>query len=122
MKKENSKSRKTKARSLSENGGGNSPAVKKFIMENKNLFWYIKESEKENINHESLVEFILNYGDLKAVKKLFNLLGIEKVAKIFYAQTHKSDPIAKNRINYFKQVRNYFDLYFQRHVPHSYTD
>ncbi len=98
----------------------NSPEIKQFIKENSSLFWYIKESDKENISHETLVEFILNYGDLSAVKKLFELMGIENVSKIFYRQTHK-EGIAAKRINYFPLVLNFFDLYFKRHVPSSYS-
>lgn len=90
----------------------NSPAIKQFIRQNKDLFWYIKESEKENLGPEVLVEFILNYGDKKAVKRLFSLLGIEKVAELFYQQ------INRDRVNYFEPVRNFFNLYFQRHVPY----
>lgn len=93
----------------------NSPEIKKFIRENASLFWYIRDDAKENISHEALVEFILNYGNEKSVKRLFKLLGIEKVAEIFYKQTHKTDPIARNRINYHKQVMNFFDLYFKKH-------
>jgi len=89
----------------------NSPEIKQFIRENSDLFWYIREDVKENISENFLVETILNYGDLKAVKKLFNLLGTEKVAKIFYKQ------IGRKRHNYFKLVRNFFDLYFKRNVP-----
>jgi hypothetical protein len=62
----------------------NSPEIKQFIKENSSLFWYFKEEEKENIDHEILVEFILNFGDEKSVKKLFDLLGIDYVADIFY--------------------------------------
>ncbi len=61
----------------------NSPEIKEFIKEYSYLFWSTAENEKENISHEQLVETILNYGDLPAVKKLFNLLGIENVARIF---------------------------------------
>ncbi|MBI2966778.1 MAG: hypothetical protein HYY40_03060 [Bacteroidetes bacterium] len=99
----------------------NSPEVKQFIRENKDLFWYIKESEKENISHEVLVEFILNYGNEKQVKKLFDLLGLDHVAEIFYRQTHKEDPIVAKRINYLPLVLNYFDLYFTKHVASAYT-
>lgn len=98
----------------------NSPEVKKFIREHKNLFWYIEDSAKENISHEVLVEFILNYGDEKSVKKLFELLGLEKVARIFYKQTHKKG-IAAKRINYFPRTAHFFDLYFKRHAPHAYS-
>ncbi|OFY70308.1 MAG: hypothetical protein A3G23_09235 [Bacteroidetes bacterium RIFCSPLOWO2_12_FULL_37_12] len=89
----------------------NSPEVKAFIKENSSLFWYIAEKEKENIDHEVLVEFILNYGDEKSVKKLFDLLGVSNVAKIFYHATRN-----RRRINYFQRTVYFYNLYFKRHA------
>jgi len=86
------------------------PGIKTFIRENSSLFWYIPEEEKQNISIGFLIETILNYGDEKSVKKLFDLVGINKVAEIFYKQT------SRKRINYFPQVVNFFKLYFKRHV------
>ena len=94
----------------------NSPEIKQFIRENSSLFWYIPEKEKENISQELLVETILNYGDEKSMKKLFCFLGTEKVADVFYRQTHKNG-IAAKRVNYFPRVIHFFNLYFKRHVP-----
>ncbi|ODS37203.1 MAG: hypothetical protein A7316_02040 [Candidatus Altiarchaeales archaeon WOR_SM1_86-2] len=91
----------------------NSPEIKEFIRENSSLFWWIKEGEKENISMEFLVETILNYGDEKNVKKLFELVGIDRVAGIFYKQ------IAKRRVNYFPQVVNFFNLYFKKNAHGS---
>ena len=88
----------------------NTPEIKTFIKENSSLFWYIKEEEKQNITIEFLIETILNFGDEKSVKKLFDLVGINKVAEIFYKQT------SRKRINYFPQVVNFFKLYFKRHA------
>lgn len=85
--------------------------IKEFITENSSLFWSIPEDRKESISTESLVEHILNYGDENNVKKLLDIVGLEKVAKIFSRQT--SGP----RCNYFPQVVNFFNLYFKRHVP-----
>jgi len=93
----------------------NSAEIKDFIKENSALFWYIPDDKKEDISHEILVEFILNYGNDKSVKKLFNLLGINYVANIFYKQ------ISLTRMNYFPQVVNFFKLYFKRHV-HQYFE
>ena len=84
-----------------------------FITENEALFWYIRKDKLQQISDEVLVEFILNYGDEKSVKNLFDLLGIENVAEIFYNQTHKENPIAQKRNNYLKLVKNFFDLYFK---------
>ena len=81
-----------------------------FIKENSALFWYTPEEDKEHISIEFLVETILNYGDEKSVKKLFDLVGIKKVAEIFYKQT------SGKRTNYFPQTEHYFKLYFKRHA------
>jgi hypothetical protein len=78
-----------------------------------NLFWYIPEEEKENISMAVLVETILNYGDLEAVRRLIDIAGINSVADIFFRQT------ANKRVNYYPQVSNFFTLYFNRHAPGS---
>ncbi|MBW6460090.1 MAG: hypothetical protein K0B08_05905 [Bacteroidales bacterium] len=83
------------------------------IRMNRHLFWYIPEMEKENISLEALVETILNYGDLEAVRQLFNTVGIKTVADIFFRQTNRP------RVNYFPQVVHFFTLYFNRHVHGS---
>ncbi|CEG11018.1 conserved hypothetical protein [groundwater metagenome] len=90
----------------------NSPEIKAFIRENSTLFWWIKEEEKENIDTKFLVEQILNYGDEKNVKKLFELVGIDKVADIFYEQTSPE----RMRVNYFPQVINFFRIYFNKNA------
>jgi len=87
-----------------------SEEIKKFIREHSSLFWYIKEDAKERISLDSLVEHILNYGNIEDVKTLIELLGIKKVSKIFFKQ------INRKRCNYFPKVKNYFTLYFNRHA------
>ena len=89
----------------------NSPEVKKFIKQHSSLFWYIKEDAKENIPHETLIEFILNFGDEKSVKKLIELLGVDYVADIFYKRTQPG-----KRTNYFPRTIYFFNLYFNRHA------
>ena len=77
------------------------------------------EEDKEAISIESVVEAILNYGNEQSVKHLFHIVGIQQVADIFYHQ------IAGPRPNYFPQVTNFFDLYFQKHAfrnPHQSTN
>ena len=88
----------------------NTPEIKQFIKENSSLFWYIPEDKKQDISHEVLVEFILNYGNTQSVKKLFHLLDINYVAGIFRRQTQRK------RVNYFPQVTNFFNLYFNKYA------
>ena len=87
-----------------------SKSIKKFKKENSDLFWYIKPESRENISDKFLVEAILNYGEFRTVKKLFDLLGKEKVSRIFFEQSGKA------RHNYLKLVKHYFTLYFNRNV------
>ena len=88
----------------------NSPEIKEFIKEHGYLFWYTPEDKKENINHEFLVETILNYGDLEAIKKLFTVVGLKETARIFFNAT------GRKKLNYFPEVYNYFSLFFKKHA------
>lgn len=88
----------------------NNPEIKKFIQANRRLFWYIPEEKKADISEELLLETILNYGSLKSVNKLFDLMGFDKATMIFRAQ------LKKRRNNYFPAVKNFFELYFKRHA------
>jgi len=88
----------------------NSKNIRKFIRENSSLFWYIKDDSKEYISEEYLIETILNWGDLKSIRKLFKLLGIKKVANIFY------DHVNRKRHNYLKLTEHFFRLYFDHNV------
>lgn len=85
-------------------------ALKTFIKENACLFWWIKEEKKEDISLDLLVEAILNYGDGNNLKKLFHLVGIKRVAEIFYKQK------AQRRVNYHPRTLHFFDLYFKKNA------
>lgn len=89
---------------------GNSFEIKKFILENSTLFWWIKPEEKTNISIDALVEAVLNYGNEKNIKRLFDLVGIKTVADIFYHQ------ISSKRSNYHQRTKHFFQLYFKRHA------
>lgn len=60
---------------------------------------------------ESVVEHVLNYGDWDDVQKMIRILGKGRVAEIF--REHAFRP----RNNYNPMTRNYFDLYFDAHIP-----
>jgi hypothetical protein len=92
----------------------NSPEVKQFIREHGNLFWYIPGDKKEEVSSELLVETILNYGDKEAVVQLFHLLGINKVAEIFFTSINRS---SRRRGNYHEITINFFTHLFKRYAP-----
>lgn len=91
----------------------NSPEIQEFIREQSHLFWYTPEDKKPEISHEFLVETILNYGDMDAVKKLFGLLGVRHVAEIFNRSINISP---RRRGNYFDLTVNFFTLVFQKYA------
>jgi hypothetical protein len=94
----------------------NSPEVKAFIRQHSALFWYIPEDKKENISPDVLVEFILNYGDLGAVKELFSIYGIQNVADIFFNSINLSE---RRKSNFNELTINYFTLFFNRNASRN---
>ncbi|MCX6329500.1 MAG: hypothetical protein NTZ85_08330 [Bacteroidia bacterium] len=91
----------------------NSPEVKAFIRQHGALFWYIPEDKKEDISPDVLVEFVLNYGDMKAVKELFSVFGIQNVAEVFFTSINMSE---RRKGNYNELTLNYFTLLFNRNA------
>jgi hypothetical protein len=80
------------------------------VQEKPYLFWYVKD--KECLSEETIVEAILNRGDFDDFLKLIDIMGIKRVAEIFYRQT------SLKRSNYSKKTENYFRLFFERHLKH----
>ena len=91
----------------------NSPELKAFIRKHSSLFWYIPEDKKEDISHDVLVEFILNYGDLEAVKELLSIMGINSVAKTFFESINLSE---RRKGNYNELTLNFFSIFFSKYV------
>jgi hypothetical protein len=87
-----------------------------YIIPRRRLFWSVSDAKLPQISEILLVETILNFGTAEDVRALFELLGLPQVATIFYQHTEN-----QVRTNYFPPVRNYFTLYFNRHVrKHSF--
>lgn len=72
------------------------------------LLWHVKD--KKNVSVELALESILNYGDFSDVKKAIKILGVKESARIFRSGCRKK------RSNYRPEVKNYFNLYFKKHV------
>lgn len=74
------------------------------------LFWDVKDIER--LSDESIVSVILNRGDFDDILNLIEILGIKKVADIFYKQ------VSLKRKNYSRKTENYFRLFFEKHLKH----
>ena len=81
-----------------------------FISKRKHLIWYVKDYRA--LNEEAIVEATLNYGDWDDVQRLIRILGMEKVAQIF----RKQMITGRQRGNYHRKTRHYFNLYFNKYV------
>ncbi len=82
--------------------------INEFIKKRPYLVWYTRNYDK--LSKESIVEAILNYGDFRDVKKMISILGIKQVAAIFRKQ------VRRRRCNYRSEIKNYFQLYFNKYA------
>jgi hypothetical protein len=89
----------------------NSPEIKQYIREHKDLFWYTPGDKKEDISHEFLVETILNYGSLDDVRQLIKLMGIGQLSKVFLGMK------GRKKLNYYPEIHHFFSLVLKRYAP-----
>jgi hypothetical protein len=94
----------------------NSPELKALIRKNAHLFWYSKDSEKENLPLPVVLEFFINYANKEDIKELFRIVGINTAAEVFFEQVNKSERVANN---YEPSSRNYFSLYFNKYASRN---
>ena len=85
--------------------------IRQFIKARPYLIWYVKNLDK--LSEASIVEHVLNYGDWDDVQKMIEILGLKKTAKIF---REKSRPDKFGRQNYRPEIKNYFQLYFNKYA------
>lgn len=83
-------------------------SLKNFIKKRPYLIWHTKNYS--GLSQEAIVEAVLNYGNFDDFKKLINILGIKKTARIFKKET------IKKRSNLRPEVKNYFELYFKKYA------
>lgn len=86
-------------------------SLSQYIEKRKGLFWSVGEDQLDRISKTLLVETILNYGTAEDVRELFNVVGLKEVANVFFKSIEN-----RKRDNYFPQTKNFFTLYFNRHV------
>jgi hypothetical protein len=89
------------------------PRLYQLVKANRALFWSVGDDNLDKLDESSIVEGFLNFGNENNVKALFDILGTNNVAKIFY------DHVSRPRHNYYAQPAHYFKLYFSRHAPQT---
>ena len=93
-----------------------SKELQHFIAARPHLIWYSKDYAR--MGEESIVEAVLNYGNWDDVQELIRLLGMQRVAEIFY---HDINISPRRRGNYHPKTLHYFSDYFKRHTPLVYA-
>jgi hypothetical protein len=90
--------------------------IKDFIDAHQALFWYSPAPKSETVSDELLVESVLNYGDMAAIKQLLQLMGRRSVAAIFFDVINRSE---RSKNNYHELARNYFTLLFNGYAQRN---
>jgi len=90
-----------------------SQALKDYIDQRQDLFWYTPAPKSEKVSDDLLVETILNYGTMDDVRELFRVMGIKKAAQLFFAAIAQSE---RRKNNYFEETAHYFTLLFNRYA------
>jgi len=90
-----------------------SEALKDYIRQRGALFWYSPGDKGETVSDELLVEHILNYGTMDDVRELFRVMGLQRVAEVFFRSITLSE---RRKNNYTPIALNYFTLLFNRHA------
>ena len=85
-------------------------AVKDYIQEHQALFWYSPEDKRETVSDELLVETLINYGTWEDICKLFDVMGINTAATVFREMK------GRKSLNIYPELRNYFELYFNKYA------
>lgn len=83
-------------------------ALHRFIQSRPHLVWYVKDLR--NLSVDSAIEHTLNYGDWRDCQELIHILGVERTAEVFRGKA------ASKRTNYRPEIKNFFQLYFDRHA------
>ena len=87
--------------------------IKDYIGKHSQLFWYSPHDKRDTVSDELLVETIINYGNMKDVRHLFEIMGLQNVATVFRQMTDRK------KLNIYPELRHYFELYFDRYAPRN---
>ncbi len=85
-----------------------SDTIHQFIQSRPYLVWYVKDLKY--LSEDSIVEHTLNYGNWEDFCELVHILGIERIAQDFHRRADLP------RTNYRPEIKNFFQLYFDRHA------
>ncbi len=78
------------------------------IRRKPHLIWHVNDYDA--LSDESVVEAVLNYGEMFDFMDLIDVMGRERVANIFKKES------SKKKSNYRPEIKNYFDIYFEKDV------
>ena len=65
------------------------------------------------LDERAIVEGVIKYGDMKEIRQLMKVLGVNKIKGIFTSQ------VRGRRSNYEAKTINYFKLYFNQYAKYT---
>lgn len=83
-------------------------SLKQFINKNKQFWWYVKDPAK--LDESAVVEGVIKYGDMKEIRQMIDILGLQNTSRIFAKQSTSKRP------NYDAKTINYFKQYFKQYA------
>ncbi len=87
-----------------------SPELTDFIYRHSSLFWYTPEDKKVEISPELLIETIMNYAEMDSVKELIKLMGINRIAEVFYSLD------GRKKLNYYPEIYSFLSLVLKKYA------
>ena len=110
MQKGGKRARKSHMRELNVNKepAASEAVYQQLIAPKPYLWWWVHDRQRLSLG--SVIEGVLAFGDMDDVRKLFFLVGREKVKEVFFQQ------ISGRRCNYRPQTVNFFKKVFARDV------
>ncbi len=97
----------------SESANSTDKRLAAFIRKHKDLFWSVPDKDKEHLSTAAVLETIINYAELPAIRELFEILTIEEAARIF--RTFEG----RRKGNIYPEFYHFFSKYFDRYAPEN---
>ena len=85
--------------------------LRSFAWTHPEYWWWVADTSK--LSDESIIEWVLNYGNFAEKKQLIEIAGGAKFEKIFVSM------IQKERCNIRPEVQNYWTLYINKYLHHA---
>ncbi|MEI6462999.1 MAG: hypothetical protein WCO33_05060 [bacterium] len=89
---------------------GKKQDLQKYLLENKQLFWDTDQAKFDQLSDESIIERIMQYGNMRDFSILESTYGDAYIAEVF------EKILNKKRVNLSKETVNFYSLYLNHNA------